>query len=192
MQPSPVVLPEVERPARDVAIDELPAVGRQPPLVVRHSQVRAYHGRARDTVARGAGREEIKRAVAPTSSGPTIWRALKRLVDEGQLAVSGRAACGSIPACAGKPTPSRKRPRSSWVHPRVCGEAPPSPIPDPPQPGPSPRVRGSPRAPRCGDRYRGSIPACAGKPASARSKPASSGVHPRVCGEASTIASAPW
>lgn len=39
----------------------------------------------------GAGREEIRRHVAPTSSGPTVWRALKRLADEGQLAVSGRA-----------------------------------------------------------------------------------------------------
>ena len=39
----------------------------------------------------GAGREEIRRHVAPTSSGPTVWRALKRLVGEGQLAVSGRA-----------------------------------------------------------------------------------------------------
>lgn len=39
----------------------------------------------------GAGREDIRRAVAPTTSGPTIWRALKRLVDEGQLVVSGRA-----------------------------------------------------------------------------------------------------
>ena len=39
----------------------------------------------------GAGREQIGRHVAPTASAPTIWRALRRLVDEGQLAVSGRA-----------------------------------------------------------------------------------------------------
>ena len=38
----------------------------------------------------GAGRGDIRRHVAPDVSAPTIWRALKRLVDEGKLEVSGR------------------------------------------------------------------------------------------------------
>ena len=38
----------------------------------------------------GAGREDIRRHVAPDVSAPTIWRALKRLVEEGKLEVSGR------------------------------------------------------------------------------------------------------
>lgn len=38
----------------------------------------------------GAGREAIRRQVAPDVSAPTIWRALKRLVDEGTLEVAGR------------------------------------------------------------------------------------------------------
>lgn len=39
----------------------------------------------------GAKREEVRRHVAPEMSAPTIWRALKRLVDEGRLEVSGRS-----------------------------------------------------------------------------------------------------
>lgn len=38
-----------------------------------------------------AGREDIRRHVAPDVSGPTVWRALKRLVDEGRLEVTGKA-----------------------------------------------------------------------------------------------------
>ena len=39
----------------------------------------------------GAGREHIRRHVAPEVSGPTVWRALKKLVDKGRLEVSGKA-----------------------------------------------------------------------------------------------------
>ena len=39
----------------------------------------------------GASREEIRRHVAPEVSPTTVWRALKRLVDEGRLEVSGQA-----------------------------------------------------------------------------------------------------
>ena len=39
----------------------------------------------------GAGREAIRRHVAPEASAPTIWRALKRLVEKGRLEVSGKA-----------------------------------------------------------------------------------------------------
>ena len=39
----------------------------------------------------GAGRSDIHRQVAPDVSAPTVWRALKRLVKEGQLEVVGRA-----------------------------------------------------------------------------------------------------
>lgn len=47
----------------------------------------------------GARREEIRRHVAPNASQTTIWRALKRLVDEGKLEVSGKGrATGYTPA----------------------------------------------------------------------------------------------
>ena len=38
----------------------------------------------------GAGREEIRRHTAPNASSPTVWRALKRLVEENKLEVSGK------------------------------------------------------------------------------------------------------
>jgi hypothetical protein len=38
----------------------------------------------------GAGREGIRRHAAPEASETTVWRALKRLVDENRLEVSGR------------------------------------------------------------------------------------------------------
>ncbi len=39
----------------------------------------------------GAKREDVRRNVAPGASSQTVWRALKRLVDEGRLEVSGKA-----------------------------------------------------------------------------------------------------
>ena len=39
----------------------------------------------------GAKREDVRRNVASGASSPTVWRALKRLVDEGRLEVSGKA-----------------------------------------------------------------------------------------------------
>ncbi|MDD9963631.1 MAG: Fic family protein [Gammaproteobacteria bacterium] len=39
----------------------------------------------------GAGREDVRRNVAPDVSSPTVWRRLKRLVDDGRLEVSGKA-----------------------------------------------------------------------------------------------------
>ncbi len=38
----------------------------------------------------GARREDIRRHTAPDASSPTVWRALKRLVEENKLEVSGR------------------------------------------------------------------------------------------------------
>ena len=90
----------------------------------------------------------------------------------------------SIPACAGKPREIAACGAPTWVHPRVCGEANVSSPTDEEVTGPSPRVRGSPAAGRVRVPARGSIPACAGKPADhvrIRLRPA---VHPRVCGEA--------
>ena len=39
----------------------------------------------------GAGREDVRRNVASEVSPTTIWRALKRLVDDGRLEISGKA-----------------------------------------------------------------------------------------------------
>ena len=37
-----------------------------------------------------AGREQIRKGAAPDVSDTTIWRALRRLLDEGKLEISGR------------------------------------------------------------------------------------------------------
>ena len=120
--------------------------------------------------------------------------------------VHGHGHDGSIPACAGKPGSRLSASRAAGVHPRVCGEAACSracaraPRVHPRvcgeaedaeaiargMLGPSPRVRGSLEA-RAGALHDdGSIPACAGKPRDGARKRSSRGVHPRVCGEASS------
>ena len=75
-----------------------------------------------------------------------------------------RSGPGSIPACAGKPSPWSPVRRPARVHPRVCGETDKRVTPEHVRQGPSPRVRGN-RGRVDGDLGRdGSIPACAGKP----------------------------
>ena len=91
---------------------------------------------------------------------------------------------GSIPACAGKPGTPKAWGRSPRVHPRVCGEATTKTLAASKVVGPSPRVRGSPEVARHRMLEHGSIPACAGKPASSSAPRRGSRVHPRVCGEA--------
>ena len=95
-----------------------------------------------------------------------------------------RAYSRSIPACAGKPvtdTPLRWRKR---VYPRVCGEAQLCRRRNRHSGGLSPRVRGSLANVEGAWLQRGSIPACAGKPAGRGRDRARVRVYPRVCGEA--------
>ena len=90
---------------------------------------------------------------------------------------------GLIPACAGKTHRRSRRTRSSWAHPRVCGENESTPATSPIPDGSSPRVRGKrARSARPGSTGR-LIPACAGKTWSPRARSASTTAHPRVCGE---------
>ena len=91
---------------------------------------------------------------------------------------------GSIPACAGKPSPGGARPTACRVHPRVCGEADDERQDGRGYQGPSPRVRGSRRRRQLLDGRQGSIPACAGKPPDMDCDLCGARVHPRVCGEA--------
>ena len=89
---------------------------------------------------------------------------------------------GSIPACAGEPSPARTMAASSTVYPRVCGGT-TSPTPSTVLAiGLSPRVRGTHS--RIENRtFPGrSIPACAGEPPSLQASCSASKVYPRVCG----------
>ena len=110
-----------------------------------------------------------------------------------------RCACGarygSIPACAGKPRACCTARTARRVHPRVCGETTQHVHPPSQSAGPSPRVRGNPAHHCRGSPRRGSIPACAGKPARPAATRSCPGVHPRVCGETSSrvrVAAAFW
>ena len=81
-------------------------------------------------------------------------------------AASSRPSSRSIPACAGKPRRTQILNTMVRVHPRVCGEAVAAAMSAADATGPSPRVRGSRVAKTRPLAHRGSIPACAGKPAS--------------------------
>ena len=116
------------------------------------------------------------------NSGPS-----PRVRGSRQIAGVDGAARGSIPACAGKPGTARRTSGARWVHPRVCGEALWMSVWSARCTGPSPRVRGSPRFACCLLCCDGSIPACAGKPYTARRRATRARVHPRVCGEAAAL-----
>ena len=98
---------------------------------------------------------------------------------------------GSIPACAGEPTPGSMIRPSRTVYPRVCGG---TPLPIHGRTalgGLSPRVRGNPGpVPEHVDEA-GSIPACAGEPRGRARTGCPSRVYPRVCGGTGYRASNP-
>lgn len=68
----------------------------------------------------GAGREKIRRNVAPEAGETTIWRTLRRLVDTGKLEVSGRGRAtgytlaGAAVVRAHLETPYNRRPPKSY------------------------------------------------------------------------------
>ena len=109
---------------------------------------------------------------------------------------------GSIPACAGEPPFIHSFNHSSRVYPRVCGGTMGAETAEHIRQGLSPRVRGNPILAMCvligmglSPRVRGnltpcyrkvvvdgSIPACAGEPASRAWEEPDCRVYPRVCG----------
>ena len=89
---------------------------------------------------------------------------------------------GSIPACAGEPTRCSTGSPAPGVYPRVCGGTSFREDPNTPIEGLSPRVRGNPRGRTGSGAHGGSIPACAGEPASPHDLRQPAGVYPRVCG----------
>ena len=96
---------------------------------------------------------------------------------------------GSIPACAGEPRSCSVRSASLRVYPRVCGGTHHGCNFSPCQAGLSPRVRGNPPQPRRFFVRPGSIPACAGEPATAAAIPQGDRVYPRVCGGTRSLSS---
>ena len=97
-----------------------------------------------------------------------------------------RAGRRSIPACAGEPSPPRRRPWRRQVYPRVCGGTEHAENSAYKRPGLSPRVRGNPPPPYRALTPGRSIPACAGEPPSSSAPCSSPQVYPRVCGGTET------
>ena len=95
---------------------------------------------------------------------------------------SGKTS-GITPACAGKSTVSRRKTRSPWDHPRVCGEKCSHRSPARKLQGSPPRVRGKDPLHAQFRRAVGITPACAGKRRKDLAGKARYGDHPRVCGE---------
>ena len=94
-----------------------------------------------------------------------------------------------IPACAGNTRRSASTPRTAPVHPRVCGEHSIRCNLQGQDFGSSPRVRGTLLRWRKRAATPWFIPACAGNTARRFSVLSSLPVHPRVCGEHSSIPS---
>ena len=150
----------------------IPACAGKPPAMGRKTGEYRVHPRV-------CGEADPRRCAPAVVGGPS-----PRVRGSRRPAHTIRGSLGSIPACAGKPRRRPSRSRSGAVHPRVCGEAPRRGGPRWSASGPSPRVRGSRARPIIPSIAHGSIPACAGKPASASGGQRGCGVHPRVCGEA--------
>ena len=93
-----------------------------------------------------------------------------------------RQGRGSIPACAGEPSPACAKTDAPRVYPRVCGGTRRTREPGQAVRGLSPRVRGNLRRPVGGQHDVGSIPACAGEPGVAVRSATATRVYPRVCG----------
>ena len=98
---------------------------------------------------------------------------------------------GLIPARAGKTHRRSRRTRSSWAHPRACGENGGVGGVGHGGSGSSPRVRGKRMGPPPHPRPAGLIPARAGKTRARRRGLHRQGAHPRACGENPTGAWGP-
>ena len=90
---------------------------------------------------------------------------------------------GITPACAGKSRSGHSHGRTTWDHPRVCGEKVMESTANGYNEGSPPRVRGKGRCARQVDRRPGITPACAGKSLNPRTTMPLRRDHPRVCGE---------
>ena len=100
---------------------------------------------------------------------------------------AGAVAVGSIPACAGEPSPRTPPPAYHMVYPRVCGGTWPTRGEVLDGVGLSPRVRGNRGIGRGQAVFARSIPACAGEPRMRAVYADDAEVYPRVCGGTEVI-----
>ena len=95
----------------------------------------------------------------------------------------GRAAAGTIPACAGSSTPTSRTSSPHQDHPRVRGEQEAGDLDGGALVGPSPRARGAGSCCAVGAPCCGTIPACAGSRLGSTARTVNARDHPRVRGE---------
>ena len=100
---------------------------------------------------------------------------------------------GSIPACAGEPSPPLCGQATQSLYPRVCGGTRSKGVAYEQATGLSPRVRGNHAVLIQNHQIDGSIPACAGEPLVPEYQRPRGTVYPRVCGGTSLcILSVSW
>ena len=127
---------------------------------------------------RGCGEKSAISAPYHASRGSS-----PRVRGEVNVPFRGVAACGIIPAGAGRSPTLSSLPIGEWDHPRGCGEKPPNLPITMDYPGSSPRVRGEAGSPNLHALPTGIIPAGAGRSLDRRGGSAGHGDHPRGCGE---------
>ena len=123
----------------------------------------------------------------PKIPSTLIWGLSPRVRGNPRPLYSRIAQPRSIPACAGEPPRSLDARYVVTVYPRVCGGTSPRPMADFPKTGLSPRVRGNLSHADPPGSWPGSIPACAGEPASHVQTRHWCEVYPRVCGGTNDI-----
>ena len=128
----------------------------------------ACAGEPRGRTDRGRGRRVYPRVCGGTAgSTPPRWTPgglSPRVRGNRAHVVPDDPRRGSIPACAGEPSPGLRASRTGRVYPRVCGGTPAGFYTQRPVPGLSPRVRGNRPGGPATRPDAGSIPACAGEP----------------------------
>ena len=152
------------------SLRSIPACAGEPRTPHALRSARWVYPRVCGGTANGVRHDEAGRGLSPRVRGnPRPYR-------------GRRPSLGSIPACAGEPTPPRTIGAYMWVYPRVCGGTPRTSSSGTSPLGLSPRVRGNPSSPIAPRRRDWSIPACAGEPASGIGTKWCMWVYPRVCG----------
>ena len=154
----------------DDAAGSIPACAGEPPEANGSRQYRWVYPRVCGGTASSIGDRGGGRGLSPRVRGNL------------RSSSPGGGYIGSIPACAGEPTLPNRTARAVRVYPRVCGGTRRPAPPAVPLRGLSPRVRGNPTSVGVGNCTAGSIPACAGEPAPARTSASKTTVYPRVCG----------
>ena len=163
----------------------------QAPLNLRPGSIPACAGEPAAAAGSGPGATVYPRVCGGTwrqksSCGPDCGLS-PRVRGNPPLHLHAEQPAGSIPACAGEPSPSRRSSAARRVYPRVCGGTLSMSAEEYGSRGLSPRVRGNPGYISPSTSSIGSIPACAGEPSGRIYSMQRMPVYPRVCGGTASL-----